>query len=65
MQTKLKREESMLSFTAAVKNDVEVGDVITVDSKKYKVIKKTTTAVSVTRHYWFDALWDKIIKRFV
>lgn len=42
----------------------QVGDVFThTDGHRYKVTKKTTTAIAVTRHYWFDALFDWLIKK--
>lgn len=51
----------MLSFTADTANFSE-GDIITVDGKKYKCQKKTSTAVAITRYFWFDALWDRLVK---
>ncbi len=51
----------MKDFTInAIDIPFEVGDVIKVDGKRYKVATKTATAVALTRHYWFDALWDRI-----
>ena len=37
-----------------------VGDIILVEGKKYRVTKKTRTAVAAERYFWFDALWDKL-----
>jgi Lhr-like helicase len=37
-----------------------VGDIILVEGKKYRVTKKTRTAVAVERYFWFDALVDKL-----
>ena len=46
----------------------DVGDVFThIDGHRYKVTKKTRTAIAVTRYYWFDALYDWLVwsaKRF-
>lgn len=39
------------------------GDIIVVDGKKYRAVKKTTTAVAVERYYWFDAIWDRYVGR--
>lgn len=40
----------------------DVGDVfIHTDGHRYKVTKKTRTALAVTRHYWFDAAYDWIV----
>ena len=37
----------------------EVGDLLLLNGKKYKLLKKTRTAVALSRYYWFDALFDK------
>jgi len=38
----------------------EVGDILLLNGKKYKLLKKTRTAVASSRYYWFDALFDKL-----
>ena len=46
--------------------DVEgknVGDIIDIDGKKFKILKKTTTTVAVERWYWFDALAVRLLKK--
>jgi len=40
--------------------DLKVGDIVQVDGKNHKIIKKTTTAVSAERYYWFDRVGDFI-----
>lgn len=37
-----------------------IGQVIVLSGKQYVLEKKTTTAVAVTRYYWFNRLWDKL-----
>ena len=53
-----------LSFMVAQHcfDNATVGSIIKSNGRKYKVTKKTTTAMAVERYYWFDALWDKLIK---
>ena len=42
----------------------DVGDVfINTDGHRYKVTKKTRTALAVTRYYWFDAAYDWIVSK--
>ena len=41
-----------------------VGDIVTfADGKRYRIEKKTTTAASVTRYYWWNRLVDKYFTR--
>ncbi len=47
-----------------VRQDQE-GDVFThTDGHKYKVIKKTRTAMSVERYYWWNHWWDWMMGEF-
>lgn len=39
------------------------GQTFTLDNKKYKLLKKRTTAVSVKRQYWFDDLFDWLARK--
>ena len=40
-----------------------VGDIVSIDGKNYKVTKKTRTAVAVERWYWFDNIIAKLFKK--
>jgi hypothetical protein len=41
-----------------------VGDVVHLaDGHNYKLIKKTTTAASLERYYWWDKLYDKYVRK--
>lgn len=40
-----------------------VGDIISIRNKRYRVDKKTSTACSISRYTWIDRLWDKYIRR--
>ncbi len=45
-------------------NELSVGDIITLkDGARYKLIKKTNSAVAVQRYTWFDKLCDKLFKK--
>jgi hypothetical protein len=35
------------------------GDVIDLGGKSYKITKKTSRNLAVTRYYWFNRIWDK------
>ena len=37
----------------------QVGDIIKVENRSYRITKKTTTAMAIERYYWFDRLYDK------
>lgn len=40
--------------------DWKVGDIIRIgDGENYKITKKTTTAIAVTRYYFWNKWWDK------
>jgi hypothetical protein len=41
--------------------DSSVGDVITLDGKQYTVEKKTRSACSIRRYYWWNKLVDKLL----
>ena len=46
--------------------DVEgqcVGDIIDINGKRFKITKKTNTAIAVERWYWFDKIIAKLLKR--
>jgi hypothetical protein len=39
-----------------------VGDSFYIKGKRYKLLKKTTTAIAAKRWYWFDVLFEKLFK---
>jgi len=39
------------------------GDIVKVSGKNYQILKKTVTSVSLTRHYWWNALFEKYFKK--
>jgi hypothetical protein len=39
---------------------VNVGDVFAVEGKNYTLVKKTRTAISIRRYYWYDKLYDAL-----
>ena len=39
------------------------GQTFTMHHKKYKLLKKRSTAVSIRRQYWFDDLYDWLLKK--
>ena len=41
-----------------------VGDIIQVEGKNYKIIKKTTTALAVERYYFWDRWIDKLSEKW-
>jgi len=41
----------------------QVGDIILQDGKKYKIIKKTLTAISVVRYFWWNRLYEWIERK--
>lgn len=40
----------------------KVGDIVTIRDKRYRIRKKTITACSIERYYWWDALYDRWFK---
>lgn len=43
---------------------LKVGDIVSLKSgRKYRITKKTTTAVAVERYFWWDKIFDKIFRR--
>lgn len=48
----------MLSINPEVIGSYGVGDVFTHNGSRYKILKKTRTAVAVERYYFFDAWFD-------
>jgi len=40
-----------------------VGDTFYVKGKRYKLLKKTTTAVAAKRWYWFDVAIEKLLNK--
>ena len=40
--------------------DWKVGDIIKVEGKNHKIVKKTSTAISIQRYYFFDRWMDKL-----
>jgi hypothetical protein len=38
------------------------GDIVKLDGLWYRINRKTTTAVSLSRYYWYDRLWDRLTK---
>lgn len=57
-----------ITITPEAVEGVDAGEVFKWNGKKYRIQKKTRSAISVTRHYWFDAAWDEIVwtaKRFL
>lgn len=42
--------------------DWRVGDIIKVQGKNHRIVKKTTTAIATERYYWFDKLMDRWTK---
>lgn len=40
--------------------DNDVGDIILLQGKSYKITKKTSTALSIIRWYWWDRLFAYI-----
>ena len=40
----------------------KVGDIIKVQGKSHKIVKKTRTAISLQRHYFWNEWYDKIMK---
>ena len=50
-----------LSIEYEVVENALIGDIITWHGHKYKLTKKTKTAVAVERYYWFNALIDSFL----
>jgi hypothetical protein len=40
-----------------------VGDIIKVQGKNHKILKKTTSAVAVERYYFWDRWLDRLVKK--
>ena len=38
----------------------EVGEIISVEGKNWKITKKTRTAIAVERYYFWNKWWDMI-----
>jgi hypothetical protein len=38
------------------------GDIVKLDGLWYRIERKTTTAVSLSRYYWYHRLWDRLTK---
>lgn len=54
----MKSNEAMTVDPELVRRD-QVGDVFKhTDGNRYKVTKKTMTAIAVVRYYWWDAAYD-------
>jgi hypothetical protein len=52
----------MLNVAYEDVKDIRSGDLFVVNGKRYQLLKKTTTAVSVRRYYWFDELFDRFMR---
>lgn len=47
------------NFESEDQYNVRVGDIVISDGKKHKVTKVTKTAITASRYYWFDKLYDR------
>lgn len=52
-----------MGFTYTGDRFAQKGDIILLGDKRYIIRRKGTTAMSVDRYYWFDAVWDWFTKR--
>lgn len=52
-----------ISITPEAVEGVDVGDVFKWQGKNWKITKKTRTAIAVSRHYWFDTLYERILNK--
>lgn len=54
-----------MNFTWEEVKNVQPGDVFTLRGQRYKLNKKTSTAISVTRWYWFNVVLDWLGRKLV
>lgn len=47
-----------MNFSWEDVKDYSEGDILKLDGKRYRLLKKTTTAIAARRYYWFDAAID-------
>jgi hypothetical protein len=52
-----------ITITPETVEGVCAGDVFKWNGKRYRIQKRTRSAISVTRYYWFDAASDWIVRR--
>ena len=52
-----------ISYTPDAFRWAKVGDIVSIDGRRHRLLKKTSTAVSVQRHYWFDDLLVKVFRK--
>jgi hypothetical protein len=52
------------NYDGAEIEDNDVGDIILLQGKSYKITKKTSTALSIIRWYWFDRMFEKLGRKF-
>ena len=43
--------------------NVSPGQIFFTNGKRYKLLKKTTTAIQAVRWYWFDVLFERLFKK--
>lgn len=51
-------------ITSEAVRDYSTGDVVKIAGKKYRLLKKTTTACAVVRYYWIDSVVDWLGRKF-
>lgn len=49
-----------MNYTQEEIGSYSTGDVFYLRGKRYRLLKKTSTVVSLQRYYWFDAVADWI-----
>ena len=52
------------NYDGAEIKDNDIGDIILLQGKHYKITKKTSTALSIIRWHWFDRICDYLGRKF-
>lgn len=47
-----------MNYTLEDVQNYSQGDIIRLQGKSYRLTKKTTTAIAISRYYWFDRVID-------
>lgn len=53
----------MIEIPPELVADKRVGDFITIEDERFRLVTKTSTAVAVMRWYWYDDLFAWLVKK--
>lgn len=50
-------------MSVCIDRNYEVGQVIELEGRRWRITRKGSTAYAMSRYYWFDAAWDWLVER--